>query len=118
MPSTIPVVEDKSLKTQYQVSFVPVEAMDVDPTPAAVTSPVMKNRTTSFANAESSPSQILDTLQSVCRGARLCTRQPGGRGRQPAVRGRVCLLFDVLSLEAAAVGGCVQLAGAGPISVH
>ena len=27
VPSTIPVVEDKSLKTQYQVSYVPVEAM-------------------------------------------------------------------------------------------
>ena len=31
VPSTIPVVEDKSLKTQYQVSYVPVEAMEVDP---------------------------------------------------------------------------------------
>ena len=30
-PSTIPVVEDKSLKTQYQVSYVPLEAMEVDP---------------------------------------------------------------------------------------
>ena len=26
VPSTIPVVEDKSLETQYQVSYVPVEA--------------------------------------------------------------------------------------------
>ena len=24
-------MEDKSLKTQYQVSYVPVEAMEVDP---------------------------------------------------------------------------------------
>ena len=31
MPSTIDVVENKSLKTQYQVSYVPVEAMEVDP---------------------------------------------------------------------------------------
>ena len=99
LPSTIPVVEDKSLKTQYQVSFVPVEAMEVDPAPAAVTSPVKKNRTASFANAESSPGQILDTPQSVRRGARHCTCQPGGRGRHLAVRGRGCVLFDVLSLE-------------------
>ena len=27
VPSTIPAVEDKSLKTQYQVTFVPVKAM-------------------------------------------------------------------------------------------
>ena len=31
VPSTIPVVEDKFLKTQYQVSYVPVKAMEVDP---------------------------------------------------------------------------------------
>ena len=30
-PSTFSVVEDKSLKTQYQVSYVQVEAMEVDP---------------------------------------------------------------------------------------
>ena len=31
VPSTIPVLEDKSLKTQYQVSYVLVEAKWVDP---------------------------------------------------------------------------------------
>ena len=31
VPSTIHVVEDMLLKTQYQVSYVLVEAMEVDP---------------------------------------------------------------------------------------
>ena len=44
VPSTIPVVEDKSLKTQDQVSFVPVEAKEVDP------AAVKGNRTMSSAN--------------------------------------------------------------------
>ena len=39
-----PVVEDKSLKTQDQVSFVPVEAKEVDP------AAVKGNRTMSSAN--------------------------------------------------------------------
>ena len=43
VPSPAPVVGDKSLKTQSQVSFVPVEAMEVDPAPASVTSPVKRN---------------------------------------------------------------------------
>ena len=43
MPSPAPVVGDKSLKTQSQVSFVSVEAMEVDPAPASVTSPVKRN---------------------------------------------------------------------------
>ena len=59
MPSTIPVVEDKSLKTQNQVSYVPVEAIEVDP------AAVMGNCTTSSANYESSPGQILSSLQTV-----------------------------------------------------
>ena len=59
MPSTIPVVEDKSLKTQNQVSYVPVEAIEVDP------AAVMGNCTTSSANCESSPGQILSSLQTV-----------------------------------------------------
>ena len=39
------MVGDKSLKTQFQVSFVPVEAMEVDPAPApaSVISPVKRN---------------------------------------------------------------------------
>ena len=41
MPSPAPVVGDKPLKTQSQVSFVSVEAMEVDPAP--VTSPVKRN---------------------------------------------------------------------------
>ena len=47
VPSPAPVVGDKSLKTQSQVSFVLVEAMEVDPAPASapasVTSPVKRN---------------------------------------------------------------------------
>ena len=53
------MVEDKSLKTQNQVSYVPVEAIEVDP------AAVMGNRTTSSANYESSPGQILSSLQTV-----------------------------------------------------
>ena len=56
MPSTIHVVEDKSLKTQYQVSYVPVEAIEVDP------AAVKGNCTTSSANYESSPGLILPVL--------------------------------------------------------
>ena len=37
------MVGDKSLKTQSQVSFMSVEAMKVNPAPAAVTSPVKRN---------------------------------------------------------------------------
>ena len=37
------MVGDKSLKTQSQVSFVSVEAMEVDPAPASVTAPVKRN---------------------------------------------------------------------------
>ena len=37
------MVGDKSLKTQSQVSFLPVEAMEVDSAPTAVTSPVKRN---------------------------------------------------------------------------
>ena len=37
------MVGDKSLKTQSQVNFMSVEAMEVDPAPASVTSPVKRN---------------------------------------------------------------------------
>ena len=59
VPSTIPVVEKKSLKTQYCLSYVPVEAREVDP------ANVKGNRTTSSANYESSPGQILSLIQTV-----------------------------------------------------
>ena len=78
MPSPTPVVGGKSLKTQSQVSFVPVEAMEVDPAPAAVTSPVKRNRTTSSANYESSPGQILASLQTV-----LSVSLPGSEAGSP-----------------------------------
>ena len=56
LPSTIDVVENKSLKTQYQVSYVPVEAMEVDP------ATVKGNRTTSSAIYESSPESWPDPV--------------------------------------------------------
>ena len=37
------MVGDKSLKTQSHVSFVSVEAMEVDPASPAITSPVKRN---------------------------------------------------------------------------
>ena len=43
VPSPAPVVGDKSLKTRSPVSLVLVEAMEVDPAPASVTSPVKRN---------------------------------------------------------------------------
>ena len=43
VPSPAPVVGDKALKIQSQVSFVSVEAMEMDPSPASVTSPVKRN---------------------------------------------------------------------------
>ena len=43
VPCPAPVVGDKSLKTQSQVSFMSVEAMEVAPAPASVTSPVKRN---------------------------------------------------------------------------
>ena len=52
VPCTISVVKDKSLKTQYQV-------MEVDPAADK------GNPTTSSANYESSPGQILSSLQTV-----------------------------------------------------
>ena len=53
------MVEDKTLKTQYQVSFVLVEARKVYP------AAIKGNRTTGSANFESSPCQILSLLQTV-----------------------------------------------------
>ena len=73
MPSTIPLVEDKLLKTQYQVSYVLVEAMEVDP-PA-----VEGNHTTSSANYESIPGQILSSLQTL-----LSVSLPGSEAGSPS----------------------------------
>ena len=57
VPSTIPVVEDKSLQTPYQV-------MEVDPAADK------GNRTTSSPNYESSSGQILSSFQTVSQPAR------------------------------------------------
>ena len=73
VPSTIPVVENKLLKTQYQVSYVLVEAMEVDP-PA-----VEGNHTTSSANYESIPGQILSSLQTL-----LSVSLPGSEAGSPS----------------------------------
>ena len=68
---TSPVVGDKTDK---------VEAMDLDPpATAAVTSPVKRNRTTSSANYESSPAQILTSLQTV-----MSVSLPGSEPGTPA----------------------------------
>ena len=56
VPSTIPVVEDKSLKTPYQV-------IEVDPAADK------GNYTTSSANYESSSGQILSSIQTVSQSA-------------------------------------------------
>ena len=72
MPSTIPVVGDKSLQTQFQVSYVPVEAMEVDPAAGK------GNRTTISANYESSPGQILSSPQTV-----LSVSLPSGKAGSP-----------------------------------
>ena len=59
-----PVIREKAevVKTPTQVSFEAVEAMEVDP---ASEKPFKRNRTTSSANYESSPGQILASLQTV-----------------------------------------------------
>ena len=72
MPSSIRVVEDKTLKTQYQVSFVLVEARKVYP------AAIKGNRTTGSANYESSPCQILSLLQTV-----LSVSLPGSEAGSP-----------------------------------
>ena len=59
------MVEDKSLKTQYQV-------MEVDPAADK------GNPTTSSANYESSPGQILSSLQTV-----LSVSLPGSEAGSP-----------------------------------
>ena len=56
VPNTIPVLEDKSLKTPYQV-------MEVDPATDK------GNHTTSSANYESSSGQILSSIQTVSQSA-------------------------------------------------
>ena len=63
-PSTIPVVEDKSLQTQYQISSVPVEAKEVGP--AAVKGIRRALPTMSLALARSCPRSRLCS-QSVSR---------------------------------------------------
>ena len=70
--STIHVVEDESLKTQYQVSYVLMEALEVDP------AAVKGNRTTSSANYESTPGQIVSSLQTV-----LSVSRPGSEAGSP-----------------------------------
>ena len=62
MPSTIPVVEDKLINTQCQISSVPLEAIEVDP------ATVMGNRTRSSANYESSPVLVPDRALSQSAG--------------------------------------------------
>ena len=59
------MVEDKSLKTHYQV-------MEVDPAADK------GNPTTSSANYESSPSQILSSLQTVSQSAGSEAGRPPG----------------------------------------
>ena len=83
VPSTIPVVEDKSLKTQYQV-------MEVDPAADK------GNPTTSSANYESSPGQILSSLQTVSQSA-------GERGWQTTRRPRRHLVPIVVPVLASQV---------------
>ena len=58
-----PVPAAPVLEVKTQVSFENVESMEVDPAPTAA--PLKRNRTTSSANYESSPAQILASLQTV-----------------------------------------------------
>merc|ERR550534_3666376 len=71
-----PVIREKAevVKTQSQVSFEAVESMEVDPAAAAL----KRNRTTSSANYESSPGQILASLQTV-----LSVSLPGSDSSSP-----------------------------------
>ena len=63
VPSTIPVVEDKSLETPYQV-------MEVDPaTDKGNCTTSSANYESSSANYESSSGQILSSLQTVSQSA-------------------------------------------------
>ena len=81
MPCPAPVVGDKSLKTQSQVSFMSVEAMEMDPAPApdSVTSPVKRNHKLR-QHYESSPSQILSSLQTVLSVSLLGSETGGPTG--------------------------------------
>ena len=85
VPNTIPVVEDKSLETLYQV-------MEVDPAADK------GNPTTSSANYESSPSQILSSPLTVSRSA-------GERGRQPDWRHLVSIVVPVLARQVVVTRG-------------
>ena len=71
--STIPVVEDKSLKTQYLVSYVPVEANVGGPHRC-------QGEPRSSANYESSPGQILSLLQTVLSASLLGSKTGGPPG--------------------------------------
>ena len=64
MPSTIDVVENKSLKTQYQVSYVPVEAMEVDP------AAVKGNPRTLLTMSPSRPDPVLNPDHALSQSAR------------------------------------------------
>ena len=87
-PSTIPVVGDKSLKTQYQVSYVPVEAMEVDP--AAIKGNPRAPPTMSPASVRSCPGSRLCS-QSVCRVARLAAHLASIRAHVPVLASQVVI---------------------------
>ena len=73
MPSPAPVVGDKSLKTQSQVSFVLVEAMEVAPAPASapasVTSPVKRNHELRQLGVQHQPDPVLAPDRALSQSA-------------------------------------------------
>ena len=69
MPSPAPVVGDKSLKTQSQVSFMSVEAMEVDPAPASVTSPVKRNHELRQLGVQHQPDPVLAPDRALSQSA-------------------------------------------------
>ena len=70
MPSTIDVVENKSLKTQYLVIYVPVEAMEVDP------AAVKGNPRTLLTMSPSRPDPVLNPDHALSQSAREQGWQP------------------------------------------
>ena len=82
------MVGDKSLKTQSQVSFMSVEAMEVDPAPAAVTSPVKRNHELRQLGVQHQPDPVLAPDRALSQSAgeqdwqptrHHLSHQPGGR---------------------------------------
>ena len=67
---------DKSLKTQSQVNFVLVEAMEVDPAPASVTSPVKRNHELRQLGVQHQPDPVLAPNRALSQSA-------GEQGWQP-----------------------------------